>query len=368
MSESRIFDEAMEPYGGRLDRIAIGPSVTRLFDFQRDRARTYLSSVRNVRPELPPIHFDFVNSFTLNARACRFKGEYCIGINSGVVLLFGFLFGHFLSDREVLTDIGNPSEELPNPPRLPLLIFDAAKMIEAGAVPVSPVNKLRFGYSRLLLEMAFDFLVSHEVCHIVNGHVDYLSNVEGVAFLAEFELSGGHSLASITRQAMEMDADAGGACDGMGTILRKTGDINLTQPPWRQFYVDPAMALCAWCFGVHSLFRLFGDERFLGSDFTKAVYPPVRLRQFLASCTAEEYVTQKSDRPELSGIFRREYAKAVVEAEKAFSLATGQAIAVTGFQEALSSEAAEHLSQLLAHWKNVLRPALLPFAYGQLPD
>jgi hypothetical protein len=157
-----IFDEAMESYGGRLDRVAIGPSVTRLFDSQCARAQAYLSSVHAVLPDLPPIHFDFVNSFTLNAHACRFKGEYCIGINSGVVLLFGFLFGHLLSDRAVLPDIGKPEKELPSAPRLPFLSFDAAKMMEAGAKPVSPVDSVRFGYSQLLLEMAFDFLVSHE--------------------------------------------------------------------------------------------------------------------------------------------------------------------------------------------------------------
>jgi hypothetical protein len=368
MSESRIFDEAMEPYGGRLDRVAIGPSVTRLFDYQRERAQSFLSSVRSALPALPPIHFDFVNSFTLNARVGRFKGEYCIGINSGVVLLFGFLFGHFLSNREVLPDIGDPNEEASNPPLLPFLVFDAAKMIEAGILPVSPVNNVRFGYSQFLLEMAFDFLVSHEVCHIVNGHVDYLSKREGVVSLAEVEPQCIDPSVPITRQTMEMDADTAGACDGIGTILRKTGNINLVSPPWRQFYVNPSTASFAWCFAVHSLFRLFGDERFLGADLGKALYPPVRLRQFWAACTAEEYVTQKSGRPQLQDIFRREYAKALVEVEKAFSLATGEEIAVSGFQEALSKEAGGHLAQLLAHWKNILRPALLPLAYGRLPD
>jgi hypothetical protein len=317
MFESRIFDEAMEACGGRLDRVAIGPSVTRLFDLQRARAQSYLSSVHSVLPELPPIHFDFVNSFTLNARACRFRGEYCIGINSGVVVLFGLLFGVFLSNREVLPEVGNPIEETATPPRLPFLSFDAAKMMEVGVVPVLPVNKVRLGYSRLLLEMAFDFLVSHEVCHIVNGHVDYLNKLEGLASLAEFEPRHDDLSASIPRQTMEMDADSAGACDGMRAALLKAGNINLVLPPWRQFYVDPAIAFFAWSFAVHSLFRLFGDERFLGTDLSNAMYPPVRLRQFLAASTADEYVTQKHEPPDMPDVFRREYVRALIEAEKA---------------------------------------------------
>jgi hypothetical protein len=195
-----------------------------------------------------------------------------------------------------------------------------------------------------------------------------LSEIEGVASLTEFEARRDDSLSSIERQTMEMDADSAGACDGMRTVLRKIANVHLVPSPWKQFYLDPATPFFAWCFGVHSLFRLFGDERFLGSDLGNAIYPPVRLRQFLSACTAEEYINQKSDRTELQNIFTREYAKAIVEAEKGFSLATGDDIQVGGYQEALSREAAEHVAQLLAHWKNLLRPALLPYAYGRLPD
>jgi len=368
MLNPRVFDEAMEPYGGRLDRVAIGSSVARLFDLQCTRARAFLSSVHNVLPKLPPIHFDFVNDFVLNARACLFKGEYCIGINSAVIVLLSLLFGHLLSDRRILPKVGNPDEERLTAPRLPFLDFDALKVMQAGGQPVLPNDNVRVGYCRLLLEMAFDFLVSHEVAHIVNGHLAWMKSIDESRFLSEFEQRKNGATASIKRQALEMDADSAGACDGMRTILRKTANLHSVGPPWRQFYASPETAFFAWSFAVHSLFRIFGDEPFLGLDLKNAIYPPIRLRQFLTAVTADEYVTQRSERADLPEIFRREHIKAVIEAEQAFALVTGEAVAITGYQQALSLEATDHFNQLLQCWKNDMRPALLPFAYGRLPD
>jgi hypothetical protein len=363
-SDSHIFDEAMEPYGRRLDRGAIGPSLTRLFDLQRGRALSFLSNAQNSIAKLPPIHFDFVNGAGVNAFATRFNGEYCIAINSGVILVLSLLYGHAFADRKFLPHVGDLDQEAPNPPRLSFLVADALEMIQAGALPVLPLGEVRMGYFRHFVETAFDFLVSHEFAHIANGHVDYLAANQGLPCLAEFGGDGVSDSVKLTRQTLEMDADSSAVGDGVGTVLRKISNIASIPAPWDQFYRDPSEALLNWYIAIFSLFRLFGDSHFTSDALKKSWYPPVRMRQFMAGVTAREHVLCK--RPDLEESFCAHVGKAVEIVEHLFVRVFSSSLSVGGLQDVLSDDGFKHMDALRNHWSEKVRAEVLPFAYTQL--
>jgi hypothetical protein len=363
-SDSYIFDEAMEPYGGRLDRGAIGPSLTRLFDLERGRALSFLSNAQNSVAKLPRIHFDFVNGTGVNAFATRFNGEYCIGINSGVILILSLLFGRAFASPRFLPHIGDVEQELENSPRLPFLPSDVLDMIRAGALPVLPRDEVRMGYFRHFVENAYDFLVSHELAHIANGHVDYLAVNDGTPFLAEFEAESVGSRCKLTRQTLEMDADSSAVGDAVMTVLGKAEGVASIPAPWDQFYRDPSEALLNWYIAIYSLFRVFGDSRFTSGVLKESWYPPMRMRQFMAGATAREHVLRR--RPDLEERFCADAGKAVAIVEHLFVQVFSSPVAVDGLQDVLSNTGFEHMDRLRNHWSQNVRTELHPFARTQL--
>ena len=339
-----IFDRVVKEYGGRLDRAAIGPSVAAIFDLQRDRALSFLSTVRAVVPALPPIHFDFVNATGVNAFATKRDGEYCIAINSGVVLVLSFLFGHALASPEFLPQIGDVGNEVKRPSLHP---FSWDLQLLKEQLPVTPRDSVRRACFRHFVEDAFIFLVGHETAHIVNGHLDYLEKNSGKAFLAEFESSTLSQNEKLTRQTLEMDADCSAVGNAVYTILRKADNLATIPEPWKQFFRDPSQALFLWHIAICCLFRIFGHSRFTATSLGRAWYPPPRMRRFMAAGTAREQLLKR--RPEVEEKFCADSGKAIVAVEQLFVDVFGLAVDVDGLRDPISTTGMDHIETLTNH-------------------
>ena len=86
--------------GGRLDTTALAPATAASLDHVATRARGFLQTAATTLPGLPPIHFDFVDSWEFNAIAIWRDDRYFIGIHRGAVATLRVLFDRMLADPE----------------------------------------------------------------------------------------------------------------------------------------------------------------------------------------------------------------------------------------------------------------------------
>lgn len=71
------------------------------------------------------------------------------------------------------------------------------------------MTRRRFEASRLMGQMALEFIYHHELAHIINGHLDIIHSITGHAEAIESPYSHKFSLEdALTLQALEMDADS----------------------------------------------------------------------------------------------------------------------------------------------------------------
>jgi hypothetical protein len=363
------FARAMRAQGGRVDTSTLDPKLGRIFEREAGRARTYVKSASDAVPRLPPIYFDFIDNGSINAVAFRTEAGYAIGVNAGVVLRFFAIFGRAMADPQTLPWIGQSHIECRDLP--PIADLFTENLSEYGvvdgraAVARDPFRRL---YGFHCAQTAFDFLVSHEVTHIANGHVDLEHEVNNVAALIEFNSTQSVSAERLlARQTLEMDADCGAASDGAGTLLRKVMQPPIFGQPWSEFYQESERAFFALMFSYHSLFRIFGDAQFTAHELVSSWYPPFRLRQYLVSATVLTYLHNKCATNLLDAWQNSNERNVIAESEKMFAALTGTKASVAGMEDALSPDGREHLNRLETNWATIIRPKLLPLAYAKLP-
>jgi hypothetical protein len=112
-----IFHEAVSKLGGRLNPAALihGTTAASFADL-RKTCEGWIAAVKSSCTRLPPIHFDFVNSESVNAWAFLHKKHHFIGVTVGAVIALDGMFDRMFADSRILTHIGNPSICVEHPP------------------------------------------------------------------------------------------------------------------------------------------------------------------------------------------------------------------------------------------------------------
>ena len=346
-------------YAGRLDREKrAGTPAGELYAAIARQAVELIASARQNLPRLPHIHFDFVYNGEVNAFACKENDQYFIGITSGTFVLLQLILCRMLSDSRLLIHAGNPGREASDLPPLARFVADAQHMAEAGLVISRPKTEPRWQYSCHLLSQAALFIIGHEIAHITRGHVDYLISRTGTPLLPERGWNKSEPIALIERQAMEADADQRSFFARLGSMGSTATIPGQGAPPWLNAPPRLEQLVFDCAFSVNSLFRIFGDIRFAGSDLTAASYPPLPLRRArlalsaLAAAPADLKETAK-------GALRN----AIIDAESAFATITGESMSTGGMDDAFSPEGTAHLKRLDDCWYGGLRDRLVPFAF-----
>jgi hypothetical protein len=357
-----LFAEAIQEYGNRFPTALIQtPGISAVFSKFNAHAAHHIEFLRKTYPRLPPIHFGFTDNPTVNAGARRWRDEYVIFINGGVVAVLSLFFTRIMSDPAILTDIGDASVERTALPKLDFLLPNAESMMEQFHRLVVPRDQQRLDYSDGLLHRALRFLFSHELTHILNGHVDLLGK-SGVHSLVEAssEGPGGHTL---DRDAMEMDADFGAIMESMYTCLQRIAPKREQDPDVsNQTFHNPWQGFVVSFFAVYALFRLFGDK----SRNKRTYYFTPRLRQIFVSITACRYIKEISIRPDLEETCQKSSKWTLCQVEEAYSLVLREPWSVAGLNDAAKSSPT-HSKRLNSHWRDSLRARLTPYAYVRLP-
>lgn len=331
----------------RLDLATIPQADAKPFERTRRRSEHQLANLVSRANRPLQVHFDFIDAPELNAVAFRHRDTYFVGLNKGVLPHFFSLFSDFLTFPELLTG-GQINESWPS--RKPGLWI--------------PKDELLKGRCIHLVDLACGFLVDHELGHIRNGHVDFWKDEFGLRALSE-RYDGSESALLLTRQVLEMDADAMAANAGIHRHIYGILNPNVYLSPWDVFYREPIDSLFNWCLATQSFFRMFGDLPFSRDSIADGLYPPVRMRNIMAQASAEEFV--RHENTDLLELFQEQSARAFAIAEQAVPAVSGAKSSVEGLKDAISAEANSHANRLMAYWKDIVRPALLPFAYGPLP-
>ena len=314
---------------------------------------------------MPPIHFDLIDDSTLNAGAFRYKEEYFIFINTGTIGLLALFFIRVLADRRFFREIGRPDVERETLPSFGTLVADAIKMKSAFKSVEAPLDQIRIDFSHGLIMRAFSFLLAHELTHVFDGHLDFLTQ-RGSSYYAEFNNVGSFDV--MERQALELDADHGAACAEIGQLLRKVADDPKDDPSLSDSrLLNPRYALFMWFFSIHTVFWFFGDTRFTPADLARGPYPPPRLRQWWTRETAERQLATRSKRPDLAPMCRTISNSALLLVEETFSTLTDGVKSIEGIADA-EMHGSGYASERYWYWKNILRPKLLPFALTPLPE
>ncbi len=186
---------------------------------KQDRLATKVVSGKHKLPtDCKGVFVGVVKSNSFNAFAAQDSGWFLIGVNQAVYTVMRKIFCRMLADRRVLPKIGDPSLEEEN---LPLLDLKDSDKVLHDTSNVYPKCAKRFVYIYMLYEECMDFLISHELAHIIRGHVGFMTKgQEGIVYS---ELSPILNLSdnSLESQAMEAHADLSAAKRCLLSTLNK---------------------------------------------------------------------------------------------------------------------------------------------------
>jgi hypothetical protein len=249
-----IADDIANPFGG----IWPEPAETQLGKFVASSTR-YLRRIQeaNFIVARPPLEFNLIRSGSFNAFAATRKEADFIGMNIGVCLILNNLFLRMMAHPGVLPKVGNSSSEMaPAVSNGVPLDVGINKPPFFGVERVVPNDPVRADYALKLAFIARIFIIEHELCHIFNGHVDWLNDRHRSNALGEVGASLIPNLSYLDLQTLEMDADCYGSSHTLLSIFRSDPAKVLSNP----FMSTYSAALYAVAFALYSVFRLFHNR------------------------------------------------------------------------------------------------------------
>jgi hypothetical protein len=120
-----------------------------------------------------------------------------------------------------------------------------------------------------------------------------------------------------------------------------------------------------YSFSVNVLFRLFGDERFVGSDLAADSYPPIGLRRRIIYGGGRD-LARRNLTLDRQDIVQRALEAGMFAAEHAFATVVGEEVSAASLEDAFSSKGQEHFKLLVELGEKELAAKLKPFSYN--PD
>jgi hypothetical protein len=362
-NDETIFDAWIrsEGWGERLDFTRLPPERLVLHAAYLDRTQAARASAASNHSTVPAVYANFVRNPQFNAVAFKSEGRYFIAYCDGVPAILRIVIDRILADRRLFQHVGDLSLESPEARVLGQIPLDAAELCEAFPHGFGPNGPLRRMYAINLGRIAFDFLISHELAHIANGHVDYIDAQYGIAAVSETWSPPSTRSGYLEMQAMEFDADCTAAYVLMNTLKSQLANVHSLSPELAEFYRDPVSAIFDTAVGMCIIFRLLGDSRMHGADLSGDDHPPNRWRQMMILNAMGNYVEQQWD-PQLVVPVEAALTKAIANVEEAFEMITGLGQQVGGLHDAWHDVGWSYATTITDCWNYVLCPKLAQYA------
>jgi hypothetical protein len=332
----------------------------RAFDRRKGELPRLLLPNKNLQ-----LYADFIDDGTCNAAADIFDDLGVIGLNKGAIMLPLEIFFNMFSHPEVLPGIGQSREERINwrhseglPKNYDTLVLDreAARRLKW---PKGPNCSRRHEVAELCAEIAWSFIMLHEVVHIVHGHIGYIRRFIPAARIIRAN-SGPVQLPQpeLDLQAIELWADAKAIAGSLGGFLTKSwASILLTVFP------KPEDKVFIWSFAIYTLFRIW--ELKTDTSNLWGTHPPNVLRFQMALEGAAAIAISLV--PSLgNGVFQQAVGAGMQQAERAIVFCGGKRLVPEEAAGTNDPKVAAHCAMLADHHDNVLLRELPAYSYIEL--
>jgi hypothetical protein len=332
------------------------------FQYRLDKLRPTFFAEKSI-----PIYSDFFDSGDCNAAADIREGIGLIGITRGTLMLPLDLFFRMFSHPLVMPHVGNSSIEKFGPRHREGLFYDYDELIEvrenAGRdiLPQHPIDRVRWIVAIVCHELLVHTLATHELVHIVHGHVLYQYKKLGVSCILEVLRAAPTTMPAtsdqlLDLQAMEFWADAKAVEVILGGLISKQ-----QFPALEEIFPSPADKVYFWAFTMYTLFRIWGLEFDL-SSMNQSDHPPTVFRFRLAADTG--FNEWKKRVPELSSdIYWMAVARGRNEAEKGIVYCGGNPLPGQEIMETVTNPLATAHYNQIADRHDSLAKELIPLGF-----
>jgi hypothetical protein len=298
LDEKQLFDALSRKFSGA-PRLADesplrgGDTIPAFLALVQDK----IDVVRGIRPALgrtpvknpPRILVDIVDSLNADAWAAPEGDIYFLGFSVGILALPWLVFDVLFSSPDFLPEIGDVGEESRDRPspevtKNPADLFSWLMQRQLTPESLRPRNKVRRDLSSMMAGHALHFLAGHELRHVQGGHLDYMGG-RRFSLDAILEVNSGRlpTDTAMTRQALEMDADAFSAGAIFWECLKQLKDPDPIKRPIMHHFVNssrnlPYLLLLACCV----IFRALDDTDPLKTKpWDEWPHPPLLLRRYM---------------------------------------------------------------------------------------
>lgn len=308
-----------------------------------------IQHIKKIYPDLPNIYFNLIASHTINASATKYDGEtYFIGINVGLFYMSEDLFKKIQSCKS--TDLEDCSK---------LNLINKSNGLEFDPfydTTVLPFTKEDYEIASKNNFLITQFIVYHEICHILRGHVGLISEKFNLN-ITEANNINDQNIINIM-QTLEMDADS-------FATNRCLNDFLLNHFP-TQKYNNLETFVYHFCYSIYCFFRIFGFYSLDISKIQSKTHPEPAMRVSMILDTISTILLGKYDKEFCSSV--------VLKGIEAIHRAEDDLRKVTYFDNQIASvheiytntKLTEYKLSIASNWKKV-KPKLEKYTYSILP-
>lgn len=359
ISLEREFDEIFKSKGGRYNNRNSDPAI---YNWVLVNSRILVAWMVQSNAHLPEPYVDIINSNETNAYVTKRGDKYFLGITYGAFLMFNDVFYRMIESKNVLTEVGDPEREMNTDKIFSLRLTNMGQLAvtEKHSENAEPIDNLRILFGFQLIKMAFEFLVWHELAHIIYGHVDYVHSVLGSFELKEIKREESRNqLDPLVSQTLEMHADRFATQQSIAILEMLISNPDALTPALRPYFNTWPSVIKMWVFSTYTFFRLFSDHNY-AEGIKNAFHPPPSLRSHLIQAVAEAVIRGADNAPSAEDIskIRKE---AMLAVEWAFHEISQKGLDFSHLTFSIQDDAFAHGIFLINNWKNI-KPLLQPFS------
>jgi hypothetical protein len=380
MTDTELFDLCLAEFerlcygmGKRFEPLARADGAPTFFAERSKMARGRIQATRDRFPKLSDVYFDFVDNATVGAWTWSHEDRHFIGYSAGTEHMLVVVFSRLLADRNVFAFLCGREDELPDQEVWDALAADVRTVANVKAV--IPRDMRRKVLATWLRHIVADFIVCHELAHLLQGHFGYRRRYFPLSPLIDPSRPSNAAEADLVEQTQEMYADAEAVWTVLFQLESFIGNGSGFPAPLNEYCRNPRVMLFLWLFAIFVFCRLkvlhhpTGDESLADEDLQRGTHPPWRFRQWMITQHVQSYIGRSTGLGHLRSIpnLMALVGLGLRHAESAVSAVTNRP-----FPEGLISDwqhpkVQSHRDKLIAIWRGGVRQAHEEFKIGVLP-
>ena len=356
--DQRNFNELFAHRGGLLETSKLPKPTSTFIEHFESLFSSIFEFLKQRYPKLPPVQFGVILNPSLNAFAAKSDGKYYLGLHFGALLILHDAFNKMFASRDIQPKIGNCQLETNEKKNLSVRPENGDLIFDPSQENVKISDPIRADLARYYTDTAVSFVILHEMCHIIRGHVGYLASKKGHATWSEIALgSEQQAMGNNLWQSLEMDADSFATNHFFLLHDRNRDRFPMLIKDIKDFYSH-------WIFTTYVFFRLMGFNELDYESDKLFAHPPAVLRMAMVIANLRT-LFDTNKRAAEGNYVMSQMGDFLEQAEKAFCSVTYFHYDPDLFKRNyLRGES--YALEIAANW-NKVRPLIQPFAFGELP-